>query len=113
MLRAGDLLLLVFLVHLVDLHAGNHRTQLLGGLEDRNGTSRDLDRRTSARVTRHARLAVPDLERAETAHLNVLLLLQRLLNSVQERIDHTRAVLFGYHRTSGAGDLSRDALNQV
>src|SRR5688500_5526237 len=111
-LRAGDLFL-VFLAHFVDFHSRDHRTQLFGGLEDRNGTSRNLDRRTSTRVTSHASLPVPDLERAETTHLDVLLLLQRLLNGVKERIDHACAVLFRDHRTCGAGDLSRDALNQV
>src|SRR5687768_15999821 len=44
--------------------AGDHRSQLLRGLEDRDGSSRHLDRRSRARVASHSGLAVANLEGA-------------------------------------------------
>jgi hypothetical protein len=43
-----------------------------------------------------------DLERTESADLDVLLALQGLFNRLQEGVDNASAVLLGNHRPSGA-----------
>src|SRR5438045_2966964 len=98
-LRVRQFLFVV--VEVSDIDAGDHRAQLLRGFEHGNWTSRDFYWRTGPGVTGHPRLAVPDLEGAKAANLNVLLGLQRFLDRVEEGIDDSRAVLLGDHRPSG------------
>ena len=87
------------------------RSSLLGL---NTGTGRRyLDRRTGPWIPRHACLAVPDLEGAEAANLDVLLFLQRLLDGVQERINHPGTVLLRNHRTGRAGNLGGYSLDQI
>src|ERR1051325_5534233 len=72
----------------------HHRSQLLTGLEDRDGTSGHFDRIAGARVARHASLTLADLEGPKPAYLNVMLLSERCLHGVQEGVDDAGAVLF-------------------
>src|SRR6266566_3299991 len=53
---------------------GDHRAQLLAGLEDGNGPCRYFDGITSPWIPRHPRFALTDLERPKPAYLNVMLL---------------------------------------
>src|SRR2546423_12954163 len=106
-----DFFRLVLDVFLLD--AGYHGAELLGGLEDRNRTGRDLDGRARPRISCHARLAMTDLEGAEAANFDVLLILQRFLDRLEECVDDPGAILLGNHRTRGPGDLLSDSLDQV
>src|SRR4051812_33566714 len=78
---------------IVDVDARDHRPKLLRRLENRHRTSRNLDRRTSPRIARHARFPVPDLERPKAANFNVLLRLQRFLYRVKEGVYDSCAIL--------------------
>ena len=53
---------------------GDHRTQLLAGLEDRDRARCDFDWITSSWVARHPRLPLADFERPKSAYLYVVLL---------------------------------------
>src|SRR6266513_3618016 len=64
----------------------DHRAQLLAGLEHRHGTRRDFHGVAGARVARHARLALPDLEGPKPAYLNVMLLGERGFHGVEKCI---------------------------
>jgi len=92
---------------------GDHRPQLLAGLEDRNGTRRDFDRITGSWVTRHPRFALADFERSKSAYLNVMLLSQRSFHGVEEGVYDPRTVLFGNQGTSGASYLRGDLFNKI
>src|SRR5436305_8535257 len=93
--KRGNLLCYLFrlVFDVAFLHAGYHRAKLLRWLEDRDGPRGDLDRRTSAWVTRHPCLAMSNLEGAETAHFDVFLILQRFFDGLEKGIDDARAVL--------------------
>ena len=54
-----------------------------------------------------------NLERAEATDLDVLLLLQRFLDRLEECVDDASAVLLGDHRPGSAGNLGGDSLDQV
>src|SRR4051794_23455967 len=56
----------------------DERPQLLAGLEDGHRTCRDFDRIARAGVPSHAGLSTADLERPESANLDVVLLLERV-----------------------------------
>jgi hypothetical protein len=71
------------------------------------------DRLAGAGVARHARLAAPDLEGPEAPDLDVVLVLQRLLDRVEEGIHHAGAVLLGNERARGPGHRSRDLLDEI
>src|SRR4030095_789602 len=77
----------------------NQRPQLFAGLEDGNRTRSDFDRIAGAGIARHAGLPPADLEGAESAHLDVVLPLERVLDGLEESIDDSGAVLLGDHRT--------------
>src|SRR6185312_8993985 len=85
-----------------DVDIRDERPELLGGLEHRNRARSHLDRGPCARVPGHPCLALPDLEGAEAAHLDVLLLAQRVLYRVEEGVDDASAVFL---RDRGAGGL--------
>src|SRR3989442_11609106 len=51
----------------------HHSAQLLAGLEDRHRSRGNFHRVAGARIARHASLALADLERAKSPHLNVML----------------------------------------
>src|SRR5438093_3719389 len=102
-LRPRHFLHVVFQLRHVE--SSDHRAELLRRLEHWNGTSGDFDGRTRAGIARHARLAVTDLERAETAHFDVLLPLQSFLDRLEEGVDHAGAVFLGDHWPSGARNL--------
>src|SRR5437773_12511875 len=70
----------------------DHSSQLLAGLEDRHRTRGDFYRIAGPRVARHARLALPDLERPKPANLNVMLFGEGGFHGVEERIDDAGAV---------------------
>src|SRR5207245_1240053 len=91
----------------------HHRPQLLAGLEDRHRTRGDLHGISGARITGHARLALPDLERAKSANLNVMLLGERRLDGVEKGVDDPSAVLLGNQGTGSTCDLCGDLLDQV
>lgn len=61
----------------------------LAGLEARHLGGFDLDRRASLRVATGARCALFDCKRTETYQHDWLILLQRLGNSVDQRVDST------------------------
>src|SRR4029079_3856431 len=110
-LRLRQLLGIVF--QLLNGDVRDHRAQLLRRLEHRHRARRDLDGRSSAWVPRHARLPVADLERTETAHLDVLLFLERFLDRIEERVDDAGAILLGDHRPGRAGNLGGYTLDQI
>src|SRR5690606_25464448 len=95
------------------LEIGDHRAQLLARLEDRGGPRPNLYGTASARVTRHARLAMPDLECAEATDFDVSLLLKCFLDCIEEGIDDSGAVLLGNERAGRSGDLLSYALDEV
>src|SRR6187551_3222977 len=68
--------LLGFVLELLDRDVRDHRTQLLRRLEHGHRPRGDLHGRTRARIACHARLPMSNLERAEAAHLDVLLFLE-------------------------------------
>src|SRR6476469_3165361 len=78
------LFVLALVLELLDGDVRDHRAKLLGRLEHGDRAGRHLDRRTGAGVAGHAGLAMADLEGPEAAHLDVLLLLERLLDGVQK-----------------------------
>src|SRR5258708_39089709 len=82
----------------------HHGTQLLAGLEDRHWSRGDFHWVTSARITRHASLALADLERPKPANLNVMLFSQRRFDRVEKGVNHACAVLFGNQRTGGGSE---------
>src|SRR5207249_11249947 len=92
---------------------GDHRAQLLAGLEDRHWARRDFDWITSSWVTRHARLPLTDLERPKPAYLNVMLLGQRGFHGIEEGVYDPRTVLFGNEGTSSSSNLRGDLLDQT
>ena len=96
----------------MEMFATIARNSLLG-LKTGTGRAETSTGDPRPRIARHARLPVADLEGAETTDFDVLLLLERLLDGVEERINHTRAVLLGDHRTSGAGNLGGYTLDQI
>src|SRR6478609_8482017 len=111
--RLGLRQLLRIVLEFLDRDVRDHRAKLLRGLEHRHGTRRHLDGRSGAWVPRHARLAMADLERAESTNLDVLLLLKRFLDRVEERVDDTGAILLGDHRPGRAGNLGGYTLDQI
>src|SRR5215208_1064717 len=112
-LRLGWFRILGVVLDVGERHVRDHRAQLLGRLEHRDGTRRHFNGCAGSRVPSHARLALPDLESAEAANLDVPLLLQRLLDCVEERVHHACAILLGDHWTGGPGNLFRDSLDQI
>ncbi len=54
-----------------------------------------------------------DFERAETADLDVALLLKRLFNGIEKGVDNTSAVFFRDHWPSRLSNLSRNVFDQV
>src|SRR6266508_108621 len=92
---------------------GDHRAQLLAGLEDRHWARRHFDWITSPWVTRHARLPLADLECSKPAYLNVMLLSQRGFDGVEEGVYDPRTVLFGNEGTGCASDLRGDLFDQI
>src|SRR6476660_6105504 len=105
--------LLGVVLQLLDGDVRDHRAKLLRRLEHRDRTSRHFDGRACARISRHARLPMADLERAETADLDVLLFLERFLDGVEERIDDSGAILLRDHRPGRAGYLGGYTLDQI
>src|SRR6266545_3458663 len=92
---------------------GDHRAQLLAGLEDRHWARRHFDWITSPWVTRHARLPLADLECSKPAYLNVMLFSQRGFDGVEEGVYDPRTVLFGNEGTGCASDLRGDLFDQI
>src|SRR5829696_979902 len=105
--------LLGVVLELFDRDVRHHRAELLRGLEDRHRTRRHLYWRSSARIARHPCLAVANLERAEAAHLDVLLFLERFLDRVEEGIDDSGTILLRDHGPGRAGYLGGHTLDQI
>src|SRR6185503_5354742 len=95
---AGDLLRLGLAL------VGHERPQLLAGLEDWYRARGHFHRIAGARVPRHAGLAAANLEGAEAPNLDVVLILERVLDRLEERVNYPGAVLLGDHRSRGLGD---------
>src|SRR2546428_13003896 len=89
----------------------HHRPQLLTGLEDRHRPRGDFHRVSGARIACHARLALPNLERAKATNLNVMLLGERRFHGIEKGVDDPSAVLLGNQGTGSACDLCGDLLD--
>src|SRR5215207_706935 len=105
--------LLGVVLELFDGDVRHHRAELLRRLEHRHWARRDLDWRSSAGIARHPRLPMADLERAEAAHLDVLLFLERFLDRVEEGIDDAGTILLRDHGPGRAGYLGGHTLDQI
>ena len=91
----------------------DQRAQLLAGLEDRNRPRGHFDRLAGARIPRHTRFPSPDLEGAESTHLDVVLLFERALDRVEERVDNAGTVFLGNHGPRCAGDRGGHLFDEI
>src|SRR6266571_5108225 len=71
----------------------------------------DFHRVSGARIACHARLALPNLERAKPTNLNVMLLGERRFHGIEKGVDDPSAVLLGNQGTGSACDVCGDFLD--
>ena len=83
--------------------------ELFGWLEDRDLKCRDFDGRPGAGISCHAGFSAADLESAETADFDILLMLERFLDRFEEGVDNARAVLLRDHGPRSPRNLGGDS----